>query len=371
MSLQSKLNILDSREEITKLDKSNMLGSIEELGRQIEHAWKDTRNLEISPTNQIQNVVIAGMGGSGLGADVIKSLFKEEMTIPFDFVHAYDLPNYVNQNTLVILASYSGSTEEILSCAKDAQNRQAQIAVLCAGGELAQFAKKYNYPMYQIEPTYNPSNQPRMAIGYAVFGTIALLEKAGVISLSDSHVNSVVETIDRQIKECTVEVAQSENPAKTLAYTMIDRLPVIVASEFLEGSAHVASNQMNENAKALVDYKIIPELNHHLLEGLKFPSSNTSTHVFIFVESQLYRLENVLRTQLTQKIVADNQIDTMSVPLRSNTKIEQVFEMIVLFSFAGFYLAMLEGIDPSPIPFVDQFKNDLKKRRAELSVSAS
>jgi len=360
-------SILESRQNIAKLDKSNMLGSIEELGRQIEQAWADTRNLNIPIQNEIKNVIIAGMGGSGLGADVIKSLFKQELKVPLDFVHDYDLPNYVNQSTLVILASYSGNTEEILACAQDARNRQAQIAAICAGGELAQFAKKYNYPMYQINPDHNPSNQPRMAIGYAVFGTIAMLEKAGIINLSDSQVGAVVATIDRQIKECTVEIEHTENPAKALAYTMIDRRPVIVVSEFLEGAAHVAANQFNENGKVYVDYKVIPELDHHLLEGLKFPISNASTHVFVFVESQLYRLENILRTQLTRKIVDDNQIDTMAVPLKSSTKIEQVFEMIVLFSFAGFYLAMLEGIDPSPIPFVDQFKIDLKNRQAELT----
>lgn len=359
-------NILESRQNIAKLDKSNMLGSIEEVGRQIEHAWTDTRRLNIPIQNEIKNVIIAGMGGSGLGADVIKSLFKQELRVPFDFVHDYSLPNYVDQSTLVILASYSGNTEEILTCAEDARGRRAQIAVICAGGELAQFAKKYNCPMYQIDPSHNPSNQPRMAIGYAIFGTIAILEKAGIINLSDSQVEVVVATIDRQIKECTVEVEHTENPAKALAYTMIDRRPVIVVSEFLEGAAHVAANQLNENGKVYVDYKVIPEIDHHLLEGLKFPTSNTSTHVFIFVESQLYRLENILRTQLTRKIVDDNQIDTMTVPLRSSTKIEQVFEMIVLFSFAGFYLAMLEGIDPSSIPFVEQFKIDLKNRRTEL-----
>lgn len=359
-------SILESRSRIAALDKSNMLGSIEELGKQIQHAWESTRNLSFPAAGEVKNLVIAGMGGSGLGADVIKSLFKEELQVPLEIVNDYTLPSFVNQYSLVILASYSGTTEEILACAKDAQKKGAQIAVICAGGDLAQFAKKYNYPIYEISPKHNPSNQPRMAIGYAVFGTIALLEKAGIINLSDQQVNAVVEAINRQIKECTVEVEQTENPAKALAYTMIDRRPVIVVSEFLEGAAHVSANQFNENGKVFVDYKVIPELDHHLLEGLKYPTSNASTHVFIFVESQLLRLENILRIQLTRKIIDENQIDSVAVPLRSSTKIEQAFEMITLFSFAGFYLAMLEGIDPSPIPFVDKFKVDLKTKMGKM-----
>lgn len=359
--------ILDSREQIAELDKENMLGSIEELGKQIEHAWEDTRGLEMHATSEIKNVVIAGMGGSGLGADVIKTLFKEELIVPLDFVHDYTLPNYVNEHTLVILASYSGTTEEILACADDAHKRNAQIAVIAAGGTLETLAKKHQHPAYIINAKYNPSNQPRMAIGYAVFGTIALLEKAGLISLGDEQVTAVTETISQQIKACTVEVSQAENPAKALAYTMIDRRPVIVVSEFLEGAAHVAANQHNENGKVYVDYKVVPEINHHLMEGLQYPKSVSSTHVFLFVQSQLYRVENSIRIQLTEKVVEQNGIDTLTIPMRSNSKIEQVFEMITLFAFAGFYLAMLEGIDPSPIPFVDSFKDELKQKRSELS----
>jgi glucose/mannose-6-phosphate isomerase len=362
-------SVLDSRQQITQIDKSNMLGSIEELGLQIKHAWADTRNLSLILNPPIKNVIIAGMGGSGLGGDVIKSLFKQEMTVPLDLVHDYTLPNFVNQSTLVILSSYSGTTEEILACAEDARQRQAQIAVICAGGDLADFAKKYDYPVYVINALHNPSNQPRMAIGYAVFGTIAILEKAGIIKLYDQQVDAVVNTITAQIKACTVEIEQSENPAKALAYTMIDRRPVLVVSEFLEGAAHVTANQLNENGKVFVDYKVVPEMDHHLLEGLKFPKSNSSTHVFIFVETLLLRMENILRIQLSRQIVADNEIDTIAVPLKSSSKLEQVFEMITMFSFAGFYLAMLEGVDPSPIPFVDNFKNELSKKRAQMNQS--
>lgn len=359
-------SILESRQTIAALDKSNMLASIEELGKQIEQAWEDTRDLNIARQEEIRNVVIAGMGGSGLGADVIKSLFKEELAVPLEIVHEYTLPQFVNQHTLVILASYSGGTEEIIACAEDARQKQAQITVICAGGELANIARQNNYPVYEINALHNPSGQPRMAVGYAIFGTIAILEKAGIISLSHQQVEAVVKAIDRQISECTVEVDHNENPAKALAYTMIDRRPIIIASEFLEGSAHVATNQLHENSKIYADYKIIPEMNHHLLEGLKFPDSNANNHIFIFIESQLYRLENIIRIQLSQKTVANNHVETIAIPMRASTKIEQAFEMIVLFSFAGLYLAMLENIDPSPIPFVEQFKTDLKARKEEL-----
>jgi glucose/mannose-6-phosphate isomerase len=359
-------SILESRSMMAKLDQSNMLGSIEELGRQVEHAWQDLKSVSFKPSAEIRHVVIAGMGGSGLGADVIKHLFKDQLRVPLDYVHDYTLPGYVNQHTLVVLASYSGTTEEILACADHAQELGAQIMVIAAGGPLADLARNKNYAIYLIDAKYNPSNQPRMAIGYAVFGTIGLLAKAGIVSVSDDEVKEVVKTIDQVVKDCTVEVAQENNPAKALAFLMLDRRPVIVAAEFLEGAAHVATNQHNENAKSFVDYKVVPEINHHLMEGLRFPSSNALHHVFIFAQSQLYQPANAIRMQLTQKVVEDNGIETMMTPLRAHSKMAQVFEMIALFSFGGFYLSMLEGIDPTPIPFVDGFKDELKKRASVL-----
>lgn len=359
-------NILESREEIAKIDLENMLSSIEELGNQITHAWEDISGISYTPTTEIQNVVIAGMGGSGLGADVIKHLYKLELSVPLDYVHDYTLPNYVSEHSLVLLASYSGTTEEILACAQDARERNAQIMVVAAGGDLEQLAQEHNYPYYKINPKFNPSNQPRMAIGYAVFGTIGLLSKAGIIDLTQEQIHAVKATIQKQIEACKVEVSGESNPAKALAYLMVDRRPVIVVSDFLEGAAHVSTNQHNENAKAFVDYKVVPEIDHHLLEGLKYPKSNASTHVFLFVKSMLYHPKNILRMQLTQKIVESNDIETLAVPLQAQTKIEQVFEMITLFGFAGFYLAMLQGINPSPIPFVEEFKKDLKELSKDL-----
>lgn len=357
----STQTILDSREKIAQLDLQNMMGSLEELDDQVKHAWEDCKKISFTSTAPIQNIVVAGMGGSGLGADVIKHLFKSELTVPFDFVHDYTLPEYISKNTLVILASYSGTTEEPLACALQAQAAQAQIMVIAAGGKLEEIALENDYTYYKINPLFNPSNQPRMAIGYAVFGMISLLAKTGLLSLTDEHIESVVLTINKQIEQCKVEIRTEENPAKALAFLMIDRRPVFVASDFLEGAVHVSTNQHNENAKAFADYKVVPEINHHLLEGLAYPKSNASTHLFIFIQSMLYHPMNIIRVNLTQKIVEDNGIETFAVPLQSKSKIEQTFELITLLGFAGFYLAMLEGIDPSPIPFVDSFKVELKQ----------
>ncbi len=259
---------IDSREEIAKLDKSNMLSSIEAIAKQVEHAWADTKDINVDLKKPAKQVVVTGMGGSGLGADVIKNLFKAELTVPFDFVHSYTLPEYVGPETLVILSSYSGTTEEVIACADQVLEKKAEVACITSGGTLAELAEKNNWPIYIIDPIHNPCDQPRMAIGYSVFGTIGLCAQAGLFSITDEQVIAVQKTIKQKLAACSVETEKDSNSAKMLAYEMVDRKSVIVASEFLEGAAHVAANQGNENAKSFVDYKIVPELNHHLMEGL-------------------------------------------------------------------------------------------------------
>ena len=136
---------------------------------------------------------------------------------------------------------------------------------------------------------------------------------------------------------------------------------ILVGSEFLEGALHTACNQFNENAKIFADYKIIPEINHHLLEGLSFPQNNSLNHFFIFFQSKLYHSRNQKRLELTQKLLEKKGFDSMLLNLESENKVTQVFELITLTTFANLYLAFLEKIDPCPIPSVDWFKDELKK----------
>jgi len=354
-------NILDELKEIQKLDRQNMLSSIDELHKQITHAWEEAVKTQFIASHKIQNVVIAGMGGSGLGADVIKTVFKNELKIPLDFIHSYTLPGYVNKQTLVVLASYSGGTEEIIECHTQAADKGAKIMVISAGGELAKIADAFNYPIYLIDPKFNPSNQPRMAIGYAVFGTIALLSKAGVIRVNQTQVQEVVTAIKNVQKKCNQVVNQEKNPAKQLAWEMLNRRPILVAAEHLEGAVHTSVNQFNENAKIFADYKIIPEINHHLMEGLGHPDTNEQSHLFVFIDSKLYLQRNQARLKLTKQVVEKNHLQTKVVKLKANSHLAQAFESITLFAYTNFYLSMLEGIDPSPIPFVDWFKDELKK----------
>lgn len=361
MDKLNNTSVLDSREKIAELDKSNMLGSIEALADQVRDAWEKTKKITITHQEKINNVILVGMGGSAIGADVFKHLFKEKLTVPFEIYNSYTLPAYADQHTLVILSSYSGTTEEVINCAQQVKAKQTQVAIICAGGELEKIAKENNYPSYIIDPIYNPSNQPRMAIGYAIIGLFGLMNATGITKIDEEEIDQIIHAILQTSETLRVETNQQENKAKLLAFASIERRPVFVGSEFLIGGLHVAANQWNENAKIFADYKIVPELNHHLMEGLKFPKSNATTHFFLFFYSKLYLPRNQKRIEVTQQVVENNDIETMKIELVSETKLTQVFELITLLAYAGFYLSILEGLDPSPIPFVDYFKEEIKK----------
>ncbi len=351
--------IIDSKEKIAEIDVENVLGSIQALADQIKQAWDTTQQLELNLKDPIANITVAGMGGSGLGADVVQHAYRDQLKVPFTIINDYQLPEYVNQKSLVILSSYSGNTEEVLSCAQQAQQKKAQILVITQGGKLAKLADQHEYGAYYMQTDHNPSNQPRMAVGYAIIGLIGLLNRADLISVSDKDINRAMKTVLWMMQRCRVEEAIDDNPAKTLSYTLVDRRPNLVAAEFLTGAVHVASNQFNENAKTFANFYQIPEINHHLLEGLKLPDSNQLDNIFLFFNSQDYHPQNQKRITLTQKAVSREKIESLKIELESEGKLLQVFELITLMAYTNFYLSMLNKIDPSQIPMVDWFKAQL------------
>lgn len=336
-------------QQLKKLDKSNLLGSIELLGEQCAEAWSDVKKIKI-PANcrSVENIVVAGMGGSALGGHLIQALFSGELKVPIEVVRGYNLPNYVGPKTLLILSSYSGNTEETLSAAAEGKKRKAKIMGLAAGGKLEKFLRDNKYPAYIFKTTYNPSNQPRMGLGYSIVGQIGLLTKCGLLKISDQEIKAVVTAL-----------ACRPRSIEKISTTLKNKIPVIVASEFLIGNGHIMANQINENAKTFATYFELPELNHHLMEGLKNPDSNKQNLTFILFNSGLYLPRNQKRYKILKTVLTKNKIGFLEYQPAAKTKLLQVFEILSFGSYLSFYLAMNYNLDPSPVPWVDFFKKQL------------
>lgn len=355
--------ILNDREELLKIDTHNALGSIEEMGSQISQIWEQVQQLKLPETyHDVETVVVAGMGGSVLGTHVVQTLFKDQLSVPVIISPDYEVPAFVNDKTLVIASSYSGNTEETLAATQDAFEKGAKLIGITTGGKIATFLQEKSLPVLAYEPTHNPSQCARMGLGYSVFGQIALFSKVGLIQFTEQDYQEVLEAVAKAHLDSGQAVDQKNNLAKVLAFNLLQRIPVITVSEHLEGIAHVFSNQLNENAKTFAEFRVVPEMHHHLLEGLAFPEKASDSLVFVTIHSEHYHTQNKLRMEITEEILEKHSLEFVSHKLSSKTKIGEAFELLTLGAYAAYYLAILNNQDPIPNPQVDWLKSELKKR---------
>lgn len=324
--------------------------SVKMLPKQIRQTLEDIGKLKIGQVPSIHSIAIAGMGGSIYNYHVIHSLYKNELRVPIIAVNEYGIPNSVDEHTLFIASSYSGSTEEVVYNLKQAHEKGAFCVSITAGGELAEYSKKHGLLLYQFDPIANPSKQPRMGQGYMIFGAIGLLVSMGL--LKNFSVAQVLQEIEG-LEEHIVESAQK------CAHELVSVITIFVASEHMVGNAHILRNQVNETAKTYADYHVIPELNHHLMEGLKHPTDKKL--MFIFLESVLYSARIQKRFALTRDVVGKNEAGIITYTCQGKTPLAQVLEVLMWGGYLTYFLSELYKENPNAIPWVDYFKEKLGK----------
>lgn len=295
----------------------------------------------------VKNVVLCGMGGSALAAHILEAL--NVSLAPFCFYNGYVPPAHVGGDTLFIASSYSGSTEEVLASVKIAKEKGAKIIGLAAGGALSDFLKDNGLPMIEFDEKFNPSGQPRYGLGYALGALLNIFINLGLADLKTEAVKALISKLNPlPVKE-----------AEKLAGELKGFAPIVVAAEFLEGNAHVFVNQINETCKTFSEWHSIPELNHHLMEGLKRPAGNKYLK-FLFVESDLYSREVSARIKITKAVVKKNKIGYTGYKTNGKTKLEQVFNFLMFSSLVGLIIAIMYKESPTDIPWVDYFKKQLR-----------
>lgn len=355
-------NRLDDLLGIKKLDSKNMSGSLASLAKQIEEVFADAEKIQLpSAYKKVKNIAFFGMGGSALGARAVKALFGRRLKLPLEIINDYQLPGFVNKDTLVIASSYSGGTEEIVAAMKGAISMKAKVLALTSGGEIKDVAKKNKLPALIFGVKNNPCGSPRMGLGYAVFGLIAILEKLGFIKFGAGEKKAVIRSALHYETEFGLKNPSERNFAKKLAVSVFDKNVFFLGAEHLSGSAHIAANQTNENAKTFSSYFLLPELNHHLLEGLLKPAANAKSTVFFFLDSGLYSEKIKRRLTITQKVFQRRGLPFVSYLFREKDPLLQAVEALVFSGYLSFYLAMLYEIDPTAIPIVDFLKAEIKK----------
>lgn len=334
------------------MDSLSILDSAKSFPDQCRQVIWDIANQEL-PTDCFlaHNIVVSGMGGSALGGRVIAHLERQALKIPIVVSTEYHLPNFVDKNTLLVVSSYSGNTAETISSLAEGRARGAKIYVLTSGGKLADIALQQNLPHYIFDPVFNPSSQPRMGLGYGIMSLIMLLHRCRLI-----HDQPNLSELPDFLKEKQSNIKEYEK----LAAAIHGKIAILVASEHLKGAMHCFRNQINETAKNMSALYDLPELNHHLLEGLAFPASNTSSLHFVLFKSGHYHPEVKKRYPVTEDVLTRQKIGFTEVNLTGPSHLFEAMELIHMGGFVSYYLSQGNGVDPGPVPWVDYFKDQLK-----------
>ncbi len=338
---------------IEKIDPENTHGSVDNFITQCQAAWSEVNQIKIdSDFSNINNLVFCGMGASIYGALVIKALQGLDFKYPLEIITDYHLPSYVSEKTLVVLTSYSGSTEEVLSCADEAKAMNARILILTKGGKLAEFAEINQVPAYIFNDKENPSRVPRLGAGYTILGLIGLLNKAGIITVGD-----------RRIETALTRLEEKKNDLKSQALfdfeLLVNKTPIVIGAEHLSGNTQILRNQFNETSKTFSTNFLVPDLNHHLMEGLKFPSDDSL--FFLIFNSPNYSPKIKKRIELTLQVIKDNGHEAHEFMASGQTLYDDFLEVLIYGNYLSLFLALRYDQNPAINPWVDWFKEKLKE----------
>ena len=342
-----------------EIDKENMFESIWSFSENIKDALKIGDSIELkNKYGNIQNIVIAGMGGSAIGGDVVSVLERLNINIPYSVCRDYSIPKWVNKNSLVICSSYSGNTEETLSAFYQSLDRGANICGITTGGTLLEKLKEYKKDYITI-----PSGlQPRAALAYSFIPIIKLLEKLSIFKSDiNSWIISAIKTLEKNRDIYSLE--NDDNPVYRLAYRIYKKIPIIYSdNSTMRINAIRLKGQINENSKMLAYCNEIPELNHNEIVGWQNNSEIFKDLCVIWLEDARDNKRNKIRKQITESILNDIEIEQYSIQMDGDTFQERFLNMIHYGDWLSFWCAIFHKTDPSPVEKIIKLKNILSSK---------
>ena len=338
---------LDNINEIKKVDREGMLDVIEKFPEQIEEAIKIGKDVKINFSFNGKNIIIAGMGGSAISGEIIASLAKDECDVPIFIVKDYFLPSFMNEETLFIAISYSGNTEETLSCFSQALEKNCPVISISSSGKLEEMSKDCCHIKI-------PQNmQPRAAIAYLLFPLMGVLRRLGVIKEYDvGDVIKKAKVIRDRIKK---DVRIEKNEAKQLAIK-IKGIPLIYASDFLSPIAVRWRQQFNENSKMIAFDFCVPESNHNEIMAWEGMIKKDYTCIFLRHKNE----KDKIRKRFDfMKEVYSKKANVIEVFAEGGSKLEQMIHILYLGDYVSTYLALFRNIDPTPVNLIQKLKKKI------------
>ena len=303
-------------------------------------------------TKNYSNVVFAGMGGSALAAELFKSWAT--LSVPFEIIKNYDIPKYVNEDTLFIVSSYSGNTEEALSALAGAEKQHATVVVITSGGQLAKSAKEKDIPLVILPEGF----QPRVATLSSLKALITLLDNSGLTNGLEDELEKASEHIEQAVKQWRPDVATKQNRAKQIALDIIGKSPVIYGGPLLASVAYKWKISFNENAKNVAWCNTYPEFNHNEFVGWSSHPVD-KPYAVIDLRSSFDHPQIKKRFELSARLLSGKRPAPIVVEAEGKTELEQLLWTVVLGDFVSIYTALLNGVNPTPVDLIEKLKKEL------------
>ena len=328
----------------------DMLCNLNEMTSQIRNAWRLGADSQIkSPqlVGGVEKMVIAGMGGSGIGGCLVQKFAQTECAVPVIAVNGYDLPKHLNERTLVVLVSHSGNTEEIIACHQAAKQQGATCVAITSGGRLAELAQSDGDTLITI-----PAHlMPREAIAYLTIPIFLIADGFGIWQMSSRRLLDILEAVNDVIFCCNEFVLEKENQAKQLARKICGKAPVILGVEgMMESVARCWKNLLNENAKLPALVNTVPEFCHNEIEVI------SEKNIIIILRTMTEDVRLKKQIAALEQLTAEHHIQTETVWLMGKSLLAKAYGMIAFGDYVSLYLAQLGQKDCSRIPAVDSLK---------------
>ncbi len=344
--------MLDDPKKMKELDKGGMLQALEEFPEQIEDVVAESQ-YNLLPF-QPDNIVVTGMGGSGIVGDTLKSFLSNRVSLSISVNRDYTLPSFVDENTLLFVVSYSGNTEETLSAAREGIEANAKVVAITSNGELEQICKEKGIVSIKAPEGY----PPRAAFAFLFIPVLHLLSELLIYDSDVAILDAVSELKDLR-DSIKMDRPTEKNEAKRLAKRIQGNIPIIYGHSIYQAVANRWHTQFNENAEVLSWYGAIPEMNHNEIVGWKGDGSS-SEFIPILLRDDKESEKINRRIELTKELVFEDEVeDIIEVCTDAETQLARILSLVYLGDYVSIYLALLRGEDPAPVEIIDEFKEKL------------
>lgn len=357
------MNILDNIDNIRSYDPENMYNRIFDFPEQLTDAMKIGKlwRFDTNAFSGIKNIITVGMGGSAIGGELMRSYLRTKLLVPVEICRSYSLPEYADDETLVIAASYSGTTEETLSAMDDAIGRKAMIAAISTGGIMEELAQLNDFPLAKV-----PSGlQPRAALGYLFVLTMTFLEQIGQAKGFTKEMERVIPQLQKYREKYIEDNSTTINPAKNLAQKLHKKMVIVYSGPTITDAVGQRwKAQFCENAKTLSFANQFPEFNHNELVGWSPSVEEHKDHLAVVILRDAGDHPQVRqRMNIVGEVIRSRGVEVTDVHSRGETPLERMMSLVQLGDFVSYYLAILNGVDPTPVKVIEALKKALAEAK--------